>query len=160
MRQKYLLAASLVCILFGAAPALSQEKCGDHAWVHVYAVADIDAVVTFFGSVEGYRKGPVSRLASPFAQGTAAAEFQTLDLCPKSPDDRLVRLFEVPASARATAKIQPGTLTLKTRDYKGALAAAQRLVGAEPNKGARDGKRSLWFEDALGNTFIVWEAGN
>jgi hypothetical protein len=158
MRHTFLLAVSFVYILSGVAPALSQEKCGDHAWVHVYAVADIDAVVRFFGSVEGYRKGPISRLASPFAKGTAAAEFQTLDLCPNSSDDRLVRLFEVPASTRATANIQPGTLTLETRDYQGALAAAQRLVGAEPNKGAKDGKRSLWFKDAFGNTFIVWEA--
>ncbi len=157
MWKYFLLAASFVCILSGMTPALAQEKCGDHAWVHVYAVEDIGAVGAFFESVAGYDQGPKSQYASPFVKGAATRRYEAMDFCPASPDDRLVRLFEMPADERAAAKIPPGTLTLKTRDYQGTLAAAKRFIGAEPNKGAKDGKRSLWFDDAFGNTFIIWE---
>jgi len=136
--------------------AQAQSPCDDALFVHNYPVHDAGAYAALFGAVEGYVAGPAARRAWPFAE-EGAREYPTRDYCPVDPDDRLVRLFEAEPGEIETASMQAGTLTLVARDLAEAEQAAAGVAVEGPRESEFEGRRSIYFVDAAGNEFFVWE---
>lgn len=134
----------------------AHEACDAASFIHNYPVHDAGAYGTLFDTVEGYVPGPRGERAWPFAEN-GDKEYPTRDFCPTDPEDRLMRLFEVTAGETERAAMQAGTLTLVTKDLQAAREAAVGLASKEPRDQELQGRRSIYFSDAAGNEFIIWE---
>jgi len=157
LRSSHTLVRVLACTLLFpaliglAAGARAQDACDDAMFIHNYPVRNAGLYIGLFEAVEGYLPGPRQSLPWPFAED-GGTRYPTQDYCPQNPDDRLVRLFEVPAET----SFKSGTLTLITKDMAAARKAASVLAVGKIHASELKGRSSLYFTDASGNEFFIW----
>lgn len=151
-------AAVLAALWIGcvAQYARAQQPCEDAMFIHNYPVLDAEAYAALFAAVDGYVPGPEAERTWPPSEDSSKT-YATRDYCPVDPDDRLVRLFEIATDDVEASSLQPGTLTLISKDLAVAREAASELASKGPRDQELQGRRSIYFADAAGNEFFVWE---
>lgn len=146
---------SAVLALLVSSVGANASACGDYAYVHWYAVSDLEAAAVFLDTAAHYSRGPRIDQVSPWdANGP---KYASIDFCPASADGRLIRLTQVHEEALAQTGIKAGVLTVGSTDFTASRAAATALAKGTVNSGTRNGLSIMWFEDDYGNSFIVEE---